>query len=58
MLLDKKTSQVTVVTESLISENQLFEKVKQSYPLAKDISIFYKKECWIKNNNYNRQEVD
>ena len=58
MLPDKKTSQVTVVTESLISVNQLFEKVKQSYPLAKDISIFYKKECWIKNNNYNRQEID
>ncbi|SPP29354.1 hypothetical protein [Brochothrix thermosphacta] len=52
MLLGKKISIVTVVAASPISENQLFEKLKEHCLMVKDMSTVYKKDCWIKNDTY------
>lgn len=52
MNIDQENIAVIIVTESLISEKVLFDKLNDTYPSSRDISTVYKTECWIKNNNY------
>lgn len=52
MTIGAKKMEITLVSETAITEEYLFEKLKESYIEAENMSTFYKTECWIKNNNY------
>uniref|UniRef100_UPI003D52AE88 hypothetical protein n=1 Tax=Brochothrix campestris TaxID=2757 RepID=UPI003D52AE88 len=43
---------ITIITDVLTSENELFISIMEKYPMLKEISTVYKTECWIKNDNF------